>query len=228
MNDKIEYSCSRCSSLDTSIFGQLDKELYENISKAFTCSSFPKNERLFDIDQFPKGVYIVHQGKLKICKEFENAKEQIIHICAEGEILGMRAIFSGQKFNVSAIALEECNIAYLEVSKFKQLISDFPILRECIITSLSNELIDRASFIANLAVKNAKQRVGQALVSLSNIYKTLPINLSREDLASFVGATPETVIRVLSEFKNEKIIEIQGRKIIIIDQTGLKRFSGML
>jgi CRP/FNR family transcriptional regulator len=68
-----------------------------------------------------------------------------------------------------------------------------------------------------MAQKTVRQRTALALILLDDIYKGAPINLSRDDLANFVGTATETVIRLLREFKKEGILEIQGRKITIMN-----------
>ena len=173
----------------------------------------------------PEGVFVVHSGKVKISKLIENGKEQIIHIAKEGELLGMRALFSGENYNVSATTLENSQIGFIKAEHFQSLVDFIPDLRDRIIKDLSKELVGRIDFITNMAHKNVRIRFAHALLILGNIYQEKEINLSREDMANYIGMATETLIRVMSEFKKEDIIEINGRKVSIINSKKLEIIS---
>jgi CRP/FNR family transcriptional regulator len=91
------------------------------------------------------------------------------------------------------------------------------VLRNGIIKELSTELTGQAEFITNMAQKSVRQRLAFVLFLLMDVYKEEPINLSREDLANFVGTATETLIRLLKDFKEEGIISTETRKITILD-----------
>ena len=101
-----------------------------------------------------------------------------------------------------------------------------PMLRNGILKELSRELADRADFITNMAQKSVRQRLAFSLLLLMEIYKDEPINLSREDMANFVGTATETLIRLLKDFKEEGIIEINIRKIMVLDSKKMLHISG--
>jgi CRP/FNR family transcriptional regulator len=101
-----------------------------------------------------------------------------------------------------------------------------PVLRNGIIKELSKELADRADFITNMAQKSVRERLAFTMLILMDVFDNEPINLSREDLANFVGTATETLIRLLKDFKEEAIIEVQTRKIRVIDKNKLLQISG--
>jgi CRP/FNR family transcriptional regulator len=101
-----------------------------------------------------------------------------------------------------------------------------PTLRNGIMKELSLELAERATFITNLAQKSVRERLASSLVILNDIYKEDMINLTREDLANFVGTATETLIRLLKDFKEEDLIKTHARKIEILDKEGLLRIAG--
>jgi CRP/FNR family transcriptional regulator len=98
--------------------------------------------------------------------------------------------------------------------------------RNDIIKGLSKELGERAVSITDMAQKSVRERLAVGLLQLKEIYGAEPINLSREDLANFVGTATETLIRLLKEFKNEGIIETQTRKVIILKSDKLHQLAG--
>jgi CRP/FNR family transcriptional regulator len=99
-------------------------------------------------------------------------------------------------------------------------------LRNTIMKELSKELGDRAQFITNLAQKSVRERLAFTLILLQKVYGEEPINMSREDLANFVGTATETLIRLLKEFKEEGLIEVHTRKLTVLNQEALIRIGG--
>jgi CRP/FNR family transcriptional regulator len=102
-----------------------------------------------------------------------------------------------------------------------------PTLRKGIIKELSTELADRANFITNMAQKSVRERLAFSLLLLMDIYVGEPINLSREDMANFVGTATETLIRLLKDFKEEAYIETHARKITVLDRNKLMSIAGI-
>jgi CRP/FNR family transcriptional regulator len=101
-----------------------------------------------------------------------------------------------------------------------------PMLRNGILKELSRELAERADFITNMAQKSVRQRLAFSLLLLMEIYQDEPINLSREDMANFVGTATETLIRLLKDFKEEGLVEINTRKISVLDAKKMLHVSG--
>ena len=91
---------------------------------------------------------------------------------------------------------------------------------------LSKELADRADFITNMAQKSVRERLAFTMLILMDVFDNQPINLSREDLANFVGTATETLIRLLKDFKEEGIIEVRTRKIFVLDRQRLLKVAG--
>lgn len=173
-----------------------------------------------------RGVYCVNHGKVKIYAIGDEGKEQIIHIAKEGEVIGFRAMFSGDPYKVSATSLEDGHICFISKDNFLDMIDSNAALRNMVMKELSRELGDRAQFITNLAQKSVRERLAFTLLLLQNVYGEEPINLSREDMANFVGTATETLIRLLKDFKEEGLIEVQTRKLTILDREGLIRLGG--
>jgi CRP-like cAMP-binding protein len=99
-------------------------------------------------------------------------------------------------------------------------------LRNALLKEFSKELAERAEFITNMAQKSVRERLAFVLLLLKDVYKEDPINLSREDLANFVGTATETLIRLLKEFKEDKLIDIATRKLTILNNAGLNKLAG--
>jgi len=213
---------SRSSSL---LVGLCSDEV-SNLEDHKSCNHYKKNQSLFLEGSFPRGVFCINQGKIKVFKRGDEGKEQIIHIAKEGEMVGFRAMFSGDPYNVAAETLEESNICFIAKDDFLNMMDTNITLRNGIIKELSKELSDRASFITNMAQKSVRERLAFSLILLKTVYQPEPINLSREDMANFVGTATETLIRLLKDFKEEGIIEVHIRKLTILNLDRLISITG--
>ena len=135
-------------------------------------------------------------------------------------------MLSGDAYKVSAETLEECAVCFITKEEFFKMIDSNTEFRNEIIKGLSKELGDKAVSITDMAQKSVRERIASSLLQLKDIYGEEPINLSREDLANYVGTATETLIRFLKEFKEEGLINIQTRKVFIIDSAKLHKISG--
>jgi CRP-like cAMP-binding protein len=219
-------SCATCQARKNSLFSANFDENLSHLEEHKSCSYFKKNQPLFIEGSFPRGVYCLNQGKVKVFARGDEGKEQIIHIAKEGEIIGFRAMFSGDMYKVSATALEDANICFISKDDFLDMIDTNPTLRNGIMRELSKELGDRAVFITNMAQKSVRERLAAALIILDDVYSGEQINLTREDLANFVGTATETLIRLLKDLKEEGVIDIHTRKLEIIDKDKLMKIAG--
>lgn len=219
-------TCENCKSRENSLFGSFCNGEVDDLDSKKTCSFYKKNQPLFLEGSTPRGVFCLNSGKVKIFTRGEEGKEQIIHLSSDGEIVGFRSMFSGEPYKVSATTLEECNICFIGKSDFLNLVDTNATLRNGIMKELSTELADRATFITNMAQKSVRERLAFSLILLEDIYKDEMINLTREDLANFVGTATETLIRLLKDFKEENLIQTHARKIEVLDKEGLLRVSG--
>ena len=219
-------TCQTCGARKDSLFGSFCGTDIEGLNASKSCAFFKKNQPLFIEGSTPRGVYCINEGKVKIFARGEEGKEQIIHLASAGEVVGFRAMFSGEPYKVSASTLEESNVCFIGKSDFLNMVDSNPTLRNGIMKELSKELADRATFITNMAQKSVRERLAFSLLLLSGIYKEEMINLSREDMANFVGTATETLIRLLKDFKDEELIATHARKVEILNQEGLLQLAG--
>jgi CRP/FNR family transcriptional regulator len=219
-------NCTTCEVRKNSLFSSFCDEELIDLNDSKSCSFYKKNQPLFIEGNLPRGVFCMYQGKVKIFTRGDSGKEQIIHIAKEGEVIGFRAMFSGDPYKLSASTLEESNICFITKENFLDMIDTNATLRKGIMKELSKELGERAVFITNMSQKSVRERLAYSLLILGDIYKPDLINLSREDLANFVGTATETLIRLLKDFKDEGLIEIHARKLEVLDDNKLIHIAG--
>lgn len=219
-------NCEQCSAHTNGLFSGLLPADTNDLNRHKTGHFYKKHQAIFLEGSYPRGVYCVNHGKVKIYAIGDGGKEQIIHIAKAGEVIGFRAMFSGDPYNVSAATLEDAGLCFIGKEDFLSVIDSNTTLRNRVMQELSKELGDRAQLITNLAQKSVRERLAFSLVMLQKIYGEEPINLSREDLANFVGTATETLIRLLKDFREEGWIDVQTRKLVILDPEALVRLGG--
>ncbi len=221
-----QLTCSNCSSRQHSIFTDMQESSVNDLESVKLCSFYKKKQSIFLEGSIPRGVYCINKGKAKIFARGQDGKEQIIHFATDGEVMGFRAMFSGEPYSVSAETIEESNICFIPKDNFLNMIDSSIALRNNIFQGLSKELSDRTKLLTNMAQKSVRERLAFSLIFLDKIYIDEPINLSREDLANFVGTATETLIRLLKEFKDENLIKIKARKLTILNKDVLFDIAG--
>jgi CRP/FNR family transcriptional regulator len=157
----------------------------------------------------------------------KDGREQIIRLAREGDIIGYRSLLSGGKYAAFAVPLDNAQVCHIPKSTFFSLLSSNFQLSARVMELLSTELKAAEERIVEMAQKPVRERLAETLLLLRETYgveadnTTLTIKLTRIELANIVGTATESVSRLLSKFKDEKIIDMDGRRIKIIDPIGL-------
>src|SRR6185295_1239618 len=228
-NDRFNISKYHFGS--TSVLNLLPKEDLSLFQKQLKLKKFKKGHELFQEGNSPKGIYILKRGKVKIYQETQSGTEQIVYIYTPGEMFGYRPLLCHEHHPASAKTLEECSIYFLDAKDFLDVLEKSAALSNILLQNLSHEFTVLINRIAAFGQKSVKERTALSLLILREKYKKPngeaygEIYLSRADLAAFVGTTIETIARMITKFKKERIIKIQGRKIIINDVKALYQLT---
>lgn len=191
-----------------------------------------KGKIVYREGSYSKGAYILRKGKVKIYQTNRDGKEQIAYIYRKGEIMGYRPILCDELHPVSAAALEDCVVSFIPRKYFLYALDESPVLARRLLTNLTHEFTVWINKLTLFAQQPVRERVTLSLLIINEKYKKegkehLPvvINLSREDLANYVGTTIETLVRILRYLKDEKIIATRGRRIIILKPKELEKIA---
>lgn len=189
-----------------------------------------KGEVIFKEGDEVTGVYFVYDGNIKVHKKWGSDKELILRIATKGGIFGHRGLSSKSNiYPISATALENATVCFIDLAFFYATLKvnlDFTLK---LMIFFADELQESERKMRNLAHMTVKGRVAQALLQLQEKFGekdgVLGIILSRQDLASYVGATYETVFRTINELVIEKSISLIGKNILITDNKKLEGFT---
>jgi CRP-like cAMP-binding protein len=180
---------------------------------------------LYQEGKRPRFLYYVISGKVKSFRTHEDGKEYITDLFSPNDFIGYTALIEDHNYTDSASVLGDADIMQIPRDEFLNMIySDINIATKFIriITQNVKEKEDR---MLNLAYSSLRKRIAKALVDIHDkFHKTggETIGFSRDDIAQYVGTATESLIRTLSDFKSEKLIDIKNGKIIITDLNKLK------
>lgn len=200
---------------------------FENGNINFDKIKFEKNQIIFKENIFPVGLFYIKTGKVKIFKIAPDGKEKILRIIKAGDFIGYKDLILKDRYTYSANAIENSTLYFIPKDEFYKLLTRNDV-NLFFMNLLSNELNNTENELLNLAYKPVKGRLVEALLNLNDTEsKTPSITISREELAGFVGSATETVIRLLSELRKQKLISIKGRLINVVDTSGLNRIKNI-
>lgn len=225
--------CQFCKARLKSVFANLTPEETELLNGAKTCSPYKKGQIVFHEKAYPHGLFCVNEGKIKLIRTGSDGKEQIVHLAKGGDVMGYRALLSGDKYSCSAVTMEDSALCFIPKNVFTGMVEKSPKLALEIIQLLSNELKDAERTITNFAQRSVKERLAQSLLLLKETYgleednKTIGVAVTREEIANIAGCSRETIARTLSELNDEKIIELVGKKIKILEHKKLVDYANL-
>ena len=234
MNTKqIQPECQHCQARFKSVFCDLNEADLNELNLSKGCNTFKKGQIIFNEGGFPHGIFCVNSGKIKITQSGDEGKEQIVRFAKDGDILGYRTILSGDKYSSSATAIDDSSICFIPKNTFFNLIGKNANLSMEIMKLLSHDLKMAEHKITDLAQKPVRERMAEALLFLKETYgyendnATINVILSREEIANMVGTTRETATRLLSEFKDDSIVALIGKKIKILNHQKLVKTANV-
>lgn len=186
--------------------------------------TFKKKAEIFSEGDTPSTVFFVKSGNVKIFKSHPDGKELITNLYKTGDFFGFEPLLENSQYHETAVALEDSEIVLIPKNDFLILLNSHADVSASFISLLCRKVSEKESQLVNLAYNSVRQRTAEALLKVSQLADAKEkINISREDLAKIVGTASESVIRVLSDFKDEGLIEIEGGKIKVLQRAKLEK-----
>ncbi|WP_417799851.1 Crp/Fnr family transcriptional regulator [Tenacibaculum sp.] len=222
--------CEQCIIREFNSLKALTKDELIRITGCKTSKKIKKGEILFDEGEYINGVFCVKDGVCKVSKMSDNGRDQIIHLIKKGDILGERSLINNEASNLKAIAVNDMEVCFIPKEEIIRDLENNSNFSMGILKKMANSLKKADDVIVDMAQKTVKQRLAATLLLLDakfdkNENGSININLSREDMANIIGTATESAIRLLSEFKKKKLIDLKGKEIFITDIKALKELS---
>ncbi len=227
-----QISCEQCSSRKKSVFCDLKKKFLEAIDLTKITNIYKKGQIIFHEGNPPLGIYCINKGVVKLTMVGKNGRESIIRLAVPGDMIGYRSLFSSENYLATATALEDSVICFLDKNFIQKTFYEDPSLAFHLIQHMSRDMGNAESRMTSFIQRSAPERIIEFLLFLEKSFGVkLPtgkikinLKLTREEIASLVGATNETVIRCLSDLKGRGILEQDGKNLIILNKSELENF----
>jgi CRP-like cAMP-binding protein len=224
--------CDKCALETNSIFKHLTREEAEKLNFEKDFRHYKRGDVLYHEGNRISGFYCINSGIIKVFKTGFDGKEQIIRFAKPGEIIAYRSVLSNEPACTTAKVIEDCQVCFIPSEILISFIRTNPNFALELMKLTCHELGEANSYITDIAQKTVRERLAEVLIHLVDDFglddqKFLKISLTREELANIVGTATESVIRLLSEFKSDNLVELNGRKIRILNKKGLEKISNV-
>ena len=195
--------------------------------------NFHKGETIFEDGDTPKGVYFIQKGTAKLSKQGVYGKEQILRFIKDGDLIGYRSLLCGENLQAKAEAMVDLEAIFLPAETFLHLLEVDPKLSFVMLQKIAFELGESSNTVTFLAQKTVRERLAEILLLLEQKLGTDPegfikISLTREEIANLIGTATESAIRLISEFKQDGLIEVEGRNIKILSRDKLIKLGHVI
>lgn len=194
-----------------------------SLTEGRNINKFKKKQAIYNEGNHPNRLYYVLKGKVKAYKTNDDGKELVTELYSPGDFLGYVALLEGTVYKDTAEALEETELAVIPKEDFDELVNKNTAIAKKFIQLLAKNISEKENKLLGLAYNSLRRKVADALILLQKKYKNgsgneFTINISRDSLATIAGTATESLIRTLSDFRNEKLIEIKNGNIKILNE----------
>ncbi|MBC7774588.1 MAG: Crp/Fnr family transcriptional regulator [Phycisphaerae bacterium] len=215
------------------VLENLPESILVRIHERFKPRTFSDGEVLFRQGNYAKGACFLRSGLVKIAQSTPQGQRQIIYVYTVGDLVGYRHLLSSEAYSMEATAVGRVDVDFIPAELFVQLVREEPLFAHNLLIALSQEFsvwVNRMTFFLRYPVRT---RLAICLLTLYKQYAVAghqppAIVFSRTDLADFVGATLETTVRTLSEFRDKGWLESKGRRILLTAPEELANAAGSI
>ncbi|MGW8315227.1 MAG: Crp/Fnr family transcriptional regulator [Bacteroidales bacterium] len=224
--------CDSCLNRLHPLFRHLSETEFQEISFNKITETYKRGSIVYREGQRMKGCFCVQSGVVKIYKTGFDGKMQIVRFARPGGLIGYRSVISNEPACTTTEVLEEAVLCQIPAEFLIGLIKTNGNFAVELMKLTCKELGEANSYLTDIAQKTVRERLAEVLIYLdmefgSDVEGILKIMLTREEFSNLVGTATESIIRLLSEFKSESLIELKGRKIKILDRPGLKKIANI-
>lgn len=231
--DRLKVSCGQCN-LNQLCFphGMMPDDMNKLDAIVEQRKPLHKNDYLYHESDMANAIYAVRSGSIKTVVESPNGDEQIVGFHLPGELLGFDG-FMDDRHGCSAIALETTSVCIMPTSKLENLCHTLPSLQQQIRRIMGKEVSDEHQMLLMLGKMSAEEKIATFLLSISRRMEErhwkateFILSMPRQDIANYLGLAVETVSRLFAHYQEEEIIQVDRRRISILDLDKLKAIVG--
>jgi len=203
-----------------------DTSLASRLSEKYDPEDYERRQTLYNEGKHPRFLFYLIKGKIKCFRTNQDGKEYITNLYSDGDFIGYSALLEGSSYEDTAVVIEDAEVLAIPKDDFLQMVYNDIGIASKFIHIISKNVKEKEERLLGLAYNSLRKRVATALVDIANKFNLKeqhkPIEISREEIAQYVGTATESLIRTLSDFKSEKLIDIKNGKIILTHSDKLK------
>lgn len=227
-----DVDCATCPMHETGKSFNFSDELFAILSEKRSSILYKKNDLILTQGSHPSGLLCVYSGRVKIYQTGIRGKEQIFRIAGRGTVLGHQALITNDPLSYSVMAIEDTYVCSLPLENFRNALKANPEFNNFLLNITTSEINQLMETVVKMAQLKVEERLADTLLEFQEKYgitdddlRSINILLSRKDLSDYVGTAPETTIRLLSEMRNNGVINLVGKRVIINNIEELKRIA---
>ncbi len=187
----------------------------------------PKKQFIYTEGDEPTRLYFLKSGRVKTTRTNTDGKELVTGLYGPGDFVGDLALLEETNYTDSALTLDDSELVYIPKDDFRQLLTSQPEVGRQFVRLLAGRVSEKEDQLLGMAYSSLRRRVADALLRLQVPLPTgepaAPIQLSRDDLAAIIGTATESLIRTLSEFKHDGLIEMSAAGIRLLQPEKLRQ-----
>lgn len=202
----------------------LPEDQLDALAQIAIAKTYRKGEVIFAEGDEGRGFFVVKLGRVKVYKLSTDGKEQILHFFGDGEHFAEVPVFDGQCFPASAAAVEKSELLFFPRTAFLALLEQHPTLAIAMLAVSARHLRRMAQIIENLSLKEVPGRLAVYLLYLSERNgkgEEVELDMTKTQLAAFLGTIPETLSRVFAKMSQDGLIAIDGSRIKLLNRDRL-------
>src|ERR1700719_2819635 len=222
-------NCQSCKVRGSGFFCQLSAAAVKDFNALKSTATYPAGALLFLEKQESRGVFVLCAGEVKLSISSSAGKTLILRVAKAGEVLGLMATIGAMPYEVTAETLHPCQVAYIRRDDFVYFLAKYPEVYQNAVEQLSSLYSGACDQLRTVGLSaSAPEKLARLLLSWSGDAKTtktgtpIKLPLTHEEIAEFIGTTRETATRTLSEFKNLRLVAVEGSTLMISNRQALE------
>jgi len=202
------------------------KDILASFTEGRNINKYKKKQVIYSEGNRPSQLFFIQKGKVKTYKINDLGKELTVGLYSDGDFLGYVALMEVSSYSESAVAMEDTELAIIPREDFNELMNSSKEISQKFIKLLARNVSEKEEQLLGMAYNSLRKKVADALLALQKKYASSAANpnsidISRENLATIAGTATESLIRTLSDFRSEKLIDLNGSNIVILQEKKL-------
>ena len=219
-------NCTNCE--NKCVFNLLSGPELDVLNQNLSLINYNKNETIFKQKTYISDVLYLKEGAVKTYLEGSNGKNLIVNIIPQNNFVGLTDLYKRNTHTYSSVAIKNSSIYSIEIENFKKILHSNSAFSKAVMEAYCEHGEFIYTKLGTLGTKQMHGRLADAIIYLSSEkYDGMDIfrYLTRNDIAEFTGMSKENAIRLLTEFKNDGLIKLEGKSVMVNNHELLRKLS---